>query len=316
MNRKRGYLLIVLTGLIFSTTEAALKLLAGQFAPMQLTVERVLIGALCLLPFALRDCRRRGSVITGRDRLYFAANGFVAVAIQMTFLQLAVMEIDASAAAALYSGSPIFSLLFAHFLLHEPIRKNHIAALALMTAAILLIVNPVHWEMSPRGFAYIMLATVSFGAYSTLCKLRLDRFSGITIACFALLCGGLEMLAVLLLGRSEAVAALYERAGLGIFARVPLTSGFTAASALALLYVGIVVAGVGFFLTAQITKDTSATEASFVYLLKPVFAAALAAAVLHEHISPNRMLGIAIYIAASLCVSIPLLREMKKEQVR
>ena len=52
MNRKRGYLYILLAAMIFSTTEVALKGLGGVFAPMQITVERVLIGALFLPPCA------------------------------------------------------------------------------------------------------------------------------------------------------------------------------------------------------------------------------------------------------------------------
>ena len=58
MNRKRGYLYILLAAMIYSTTEVALKGLGGVFAPMQITVERVLIGALFMLPFALRSLRR------------------------------------------------------------------------------------------------------------------------------------------------------------------------------------------------------------------------------------------------------------------
>ena len=49
-----GYLYIVLCAIIFSTMEVMLKTVHGVFAPMQITVERVLIGALFLLPFALR----------------------------------------------------------------------------------------------------------------------------------------------------------------------------------------------------------------------------------------------------------------------
>ena len=55
-NRKRGYLYILLAAMLYSTTEVALKALGGAFAPMQVTVERVLIGALFLLPFALGAC--------------------------------------------------------------------------------------------------------------------------------------------------------------------------------------------------------------------------------------------------------------------
>ena len=52
MNRKRGYLYILLAAMLYSTTEVALKALGGAFAPMQVTAERVLLGALALLPFA------------------------------------------------------------------------------------------------------------------------------------------------------------------------------------------------------------------------------------------------------------------------
>lgn len=34
----------------------------------------------------------------------------------------------------------------------------------------------------------------------------------------------------------------------------------------------------------------------------------------HEHISVNRMVGIAFFVAASLCVSVPVLREMRRER--
>ena len=36
----------------------------------------------------------------------------------------------------------------------------------------------------------------------------------------------------------------------------------------------------------------------------------------HEHISMNRMIGIAFFVAASLCVSVPVLRELRRERAR
>lgn len=56
MNRKRGYLYILLAAMIYSTTEVALKGLGGVFAPMQITVERVLIGALFCCPLPCAAC--------------------------------------------------------------------------------------------------------------------------------------------------------------------------------------------------------------------------------------------------------------------
>ena len=69
-NRKRGYLYILLAAVLYSTTEVALKALGGAFAPMQVTVERVLLGALALLPFAWKDLKKRGMKFVGSTIIY------------------------------------------------------------------------------------------------------------------------------------------------------------------------------------------------------------------------------------------------------
>ena len=303
-NRKRGYLLILVAAVLYSTTEVVLKGLGDTFAPMQVTVERVLIGAVALLPFALKNLKKRNIRLTRSDYGYFALMGFLTVLLHM----------DASATSIIYSGNPVFAVAAAHVILHEPLRKNHLLAIALEVVGILFILNPAHLEISLRGFLEIITATLLFALYGTLCKLRVSRLGGIVIADFNILLGGLEMLAVLLLGKIPAVAAAMRAVGLDLFAEVPFFTGFTLKSTLLLCHVGIGCAAIGFLLTAKITEYTSATEASFVYLVKPILATALAVVVYHEHISVNRMVGIAFFVAASLCVSVPVLREMRRER--
>ena len=41
---KRGYLYILITTLLFSSMEVALKLISGQFNPIQLNFSRFLVG--------------------------------------------------------------------------------------------------------------------------------------------------------------------------------------------------------------------------------------------------------------------------------
>ena len=311
--RKRGYLLILVAAALYSTTEVVLKGLGDTFAPMQATMERVLIGALALLPFALKDLKKRNIKLTKSDWGYFALMGFLTVLLHMALLQMAVMHMDASATSIIYSGNPVFALAAAHVVLHEPLKKNHLLAIGLEVVGILFILNPAHLEISLRGFVEIILGTLLFAMYGTLCKLRVDRLGGVVIADFNILLGGLEMLVLLLLGKIPAVASLLRAVGLDIFADVPFFTGFTLRSTLLLCYAGVFCAGLGFVLTAKITEYTSATEASFIYLIKPILATILAAAVYHEFISVNRIVGIGFFLAASLCVSVPVLREMRRE---
>ena len=53
-DEKIGYVCIVLTAFIFSTMEIALKLTAGVFEPMQITMLRFLVGGVLLIPVALQ----------------------------------------------------------------------------------------------------------------------------------------------------------------------------------------------------------------------------------------------------------------------
>ncbi len=314
-NRKKGYLFILLAAVIYSTTEVALKLLGGVFAPMQLTCERVLVGGAVLLPFALRDMRKRDVKLSASNLRFFLGMGFLTVVLHMSLLQMSLLTEDASAVAVIYSGNPVFALLFAYVILHEPLRRNHLAALALEVVGILIILNPFELEMTFPGFLEILIATVCFSVYGTLSKLCINRVGSYTVTSINLLIGGAELLVILLLGKIPAIAALYTRCGLTLFADVPLAAGFTPKATLIFLYVGTIVAGVGFLLMTKITEYTSAIEASFIYLLKPIFATVLAVAVFRESISTNRIVGIAFFIAASLCVSIPVLREMKDKKV-
>ena len=194
MNRKRGYLFILLAAMLYSTTEVALKGLGGAFAPMQITVERVLLGAAALLPFALRSICRRGLRLDRSDWGYFALLGFLTVTLHMSLLQMAVLHMDASATSIIYSGNPVFAVAAAHLILHEPLKKNHLIAIGIELIGILCILNPAKLEVSLRGFLEIITATVLFAMYGTLCKLRLPRLGAVVITTFIMLVGGLELL--------------------------------------------------------------------------------------------------------------------------
>ena len=200
-DRKRGYLYILLAAMLYSTTEVALKALGGAFAPMQVTVERVLLGAAALMPFALNDLKKRDIQLTKADWGYFTLLGFLTVTLHMSLLQMAVLHMDASATSIIYSGNPVFAVALAHFILHEPLKKNHLLAIGVELVGILFILNPAHLEISLRGFLEIITATLLFATYGTLCKLRLPRLGALVITTFNMLIGGLELLFLLMLVR-------------------------------------------------------------------------------------------------------------------
>ena len=56
---EKGYWYVLVTTLLFSSMEIALKSIAGQFNPVQLNFSRFLVGGIFLLPLRCGRCAAR-----------------------------------------------------------------------------------------------------------------------------------------------------------------------------------------------------------------------------------------------------------------
>lgn len=309
-----GNLYIVLCALVFSFVEITLKAATGLFHPMQITVLRFLIGGAMLFPIALRSIRARGSRFTAADARFFARLGFLFVCVAMMVYQLALTRTQASAVAVLFSCNPLFITLFAHRLLREPIRRNHVAALCLEALAVFIIVDPLHARLDPLGCGLAVLSTLLFALYCVLGKTRAARLGGAAVTCFSALFGGAELLLLLLLGNTDAGAVFFEALHLSLFARAPLFSTLTPASLPWLLYIGAVNTGLGFVFHMLAMEKTSAQTASIVYFLKPMLSPILAYLLLREEITMAMALGIVCFLIGSGAAILPgVIEEHRKK---
>lgn len=313
MDRTKGYTLIIIAAVLFSTTEIALKILGDAFSPMQLTCERAILGAIVLMPAFFSEMRKKRISFEKEDILFFLKLGLLSVLLTSTILQLSLQRVDASAVSSIYSSNPVFALLFSFLILHDPMKKNHVIAICLEIIGIIVMINPMNLEIDVIGFAEAVLSTLLFSLYCVLSKLRMDRFSSIVISTMSNLFGGIEMLLILLFGKTSFGAAFFSHIGLDVFVDVSLTAGFSWKSALILLYLSTFVVGYGAVMMLKIMQYTSATEASFIYLLKPIIATILGVIVLQDRISASRIIGIGFFVIASLYVIIPVLQESFKK---
>lgn len=312
MSDRSGYLYIVLCAVIFSTMEIALKFVHGVFAPMQITVLRFLVGGILLIPFAARSMKKRGAVLTRADLRFFAATGFLCVAVSMVFYQMAVTCTKASVVAVIFSCNPIFVTVLAYLILHEDIRRNHILALVLELLAVVIIIDPLHASLDPTGALLAITAAIFFALYSVSGKKRAARFGGIAVTCLSFLFGATELLALLLLGRTEAVGGLYAAVGLNIFVDVPILSGIPLSALPALAYICAVNSAAGYVCHMKALEKTSAHEASLIFFLKPMIAPVFAFLFLHEEITANMLLGIVCFLLGSGLSVLPALLEEKR----
>lgn len=186
---KRGYLYIAVTTLLFSSMEVALKLISGQFNPIQLNFSRFVVGGLVLIPFAVRELKKRSLKLDGKVLGSFALLGLMGIAVSMSLYQLSVTRIQASVVGVLFSSNPVFVTLFAFLLLHETISKNQVAGLVLDVAGIVLIIQPWNLKLDTLGVVYVLLATLLFALYGVCGKRQCARFGGLVVTCFGFLFG-------------------------------------------------------------------------------------------------------------------------------
>lgn len=180
-----GCLFIALAAVIFSTMEVLLKLpaVAGAFHPMQITLERFLVGGICLLPVAGWTLRRKGIRLTRRDVGTFALTGLFCVPLSMVLYQLAITHGQANVVAVLFSGNPIFVTLLAFLLLHETIAWNNLLALVLEVLGIGAIAGLGGSAVSLSSVALAVLAALFFAAYAVLGKRQTARTGSLVVTC-------------------------------------------------------------------------------------------------------------------------------------
>ncbi|MEG0378709.1 MAG: DMT family transporter, partial [Eubacterium sp.] len=309
---KKGYWYILLATVLFSSMEIALKSIAGQFNPIQMNLIRFLVGGLILIPFARQTLKKRKEALNSSSILYFAFLGFLGVVVSMTFYQLAVESANASEVAVLFSSNPVFILIFSGIILHEVIKKNHVVAIVFEIIGILVIINPLHTQINIPGVVMAILAALAFALYSVFGKEHCARYGGITITCGSFLCASVEMVLLIAISHIGPVADFLGTMGLGMFADIPVFTGFTLSNIAVMLYICVAVTGGGYAFYFLAMEETSASTASLVFFLKPVLSPIFAMFILGESIPINMVIGIVLILVGSMANLLPAFMQSKK----
>ncbi len=314
-NIKSGYIYILICTLIFSTVEVALKSVAGIFAPLQITLLRFSIGGLFLIPFALRSLRERNVRLGLSDLGKFALTGFLFIPVTMTFYQLSVTFTEASIVAVIFSSNALFVTVLAAFVLREKLKKNHFIALGFEVLAIFLIIDPFGSELDPTGALLAALAALLFATYSICGKKLSPRYGGVAVSCFSILCGSLELLILILLGRTELFGGLFSALGLTVFIDVPIWANIPLSALPSFLIIAIVNTGGGFVTHMLAMEKNTAREAALIFFFKPMLAPLFALFFLGENIT-HHIPGIVCFLIGAGFAMIPgLIDERRKLKI-
>lgn len=282
MKMKKVYFNVVMTAFLFGTMEVSLKLTGSALDPFQLTFLRFFIGGLLLLPFALAEIKVTGVKLTAKDFGYLLYVGILAIPLSMLFFQLGVMRCNASTAAVLISFNTLFTMIFAHFMANEKIKKYNGVVLMIGLAGLIFMIKP--WNMQEGntvfGIVFMLLAALFFGWYTVAGKLSVKKMGLMAQTSFSFIMGSLVLLVIIIImGR-------------------PVFDG-VAENWMAVAYVSIFVTGLGYFCYFKAIKYSDATTGSIAFFLKPAIAPVIAVIILHEHIMWNTYIGIGLFLIAS-----------------
>jgi Permeases of the drug/metabolite transporter (DMT) superfamily len=296
---RKGYTYIILSAIIFSTMEIAGKIVSKQINPFELNLLRFLIGAVVLLPLAIKDLRKRKISLNKNDVGYFFVTGFLCVFVSMSFFQLAIVYAKASTVAIVFSTNPVFTIPFAYLILREQLNKNTILSLGISLLGLIFILNPFSIDSDIKGIVLAILAAVVFSLYSVIGKMRSNRYGSIVMNCFTFLAGDFIMLSFMFISQIPYLVKLNEKIGLSMLSNIPIIYGVNKGNIITLMYLGIVVTGLGYLFYFLAMEETSATTASIVFFIKPALAPILSLIILHESITTNTMLGILCILMGS-----------------
>lgn len=299
---KKCYIYIILSTILFSSMEIALKLIANEFNPIQITFLRFLIGGVILLPLSFKNLKERGISLDKGDLKFFASAGFICVVVSMILFQLAILYGKASIVAILFSCNPIFVIPFAYFILSEKINKVTVITLTMSIIGVICILNPLKMTSVGSGIIFAILAAAAFALYGVIGKTKCEVYGGVVSSCFCFIMGSAELLALILISKISFVAGELQKLGLGKFADIPVFKGITVGTIPSLIYVGIFVTGLGYTFYFLAMEESSAATASLVFYIKPALAPVLALIILKEAISLNTVVGI-LFIIAGSCVT-------------
>lgn len=307
---KIGFLCILYATIVFSSMEIVLKVGCASFHPLQITFLRFLIGGIMLIPLAIKEMREADVVPKRKDWFFFASQGFLLVVVSMLLFQLAVIYGQASIMAVLFCCNPVFVVIFAYLILHNPITKYNIVSLLLSVAGILCIMNPAHMGNDSLGIFLMLLSAMAFAFYGVRGETRFI-FGSITRSSFSFTLGSIELFFLILLTHLTPVANFLKSVGLGRYAYTPCVSGINDQNLLALFYVSICITGLGFAAYFMAMQLTSPAMASLVFFIKPALATTMAYFLIDDPVTSNMIYGIILLLLSSLVTFLP--RILKRE---
>lgn len=237
-----------------------------------------------MLPFAIGDIRKRKIKLSKSDLGYLFILGLICICFSMVLFQIGLMGINASLAALIFSINPVFTMVFAHFIVHEKFTKKKAIALTISIIGLIIVMNPQKLVSGESNIWFLLLtlvAAIAFGLYTAYGKKKIGKIGGVAQNSFSFLMGSGVLLVILFVSGQ------------------PVFQGVSLKNAPLLFYLGVCVTGIGYYFYLKTVEIAGPSTASVAFFIKPMVAPIFAFVILGEAITLNIGIGLIFILFGS-----------------
>lgn len=284
----RNFLWLLFLALLWGPSFLFIKVAVREIPPLTLVTARV--GLAALLLYTILRIRRYTLPRAGAIWKHFVVVGLFAHALPFFLFSWGEKFIDSAIASILNGSTPLFTILIAHFSIHDDrMTTNKVVGAMIGFAGLLLLVSPSLLggvQATTWGLIAVTVAACSYGVAIVYARLNLTGLPPLVAPTAQLLMATLLMLPTALLIEKPFVVAL--------------PSGTALSALLALSVLGTAVAFVIYY---RILENSSATYLSMVTYLVPVFGVILGVVVLDEKLQWQAYTGCALILLGVMTVN-------------
>lgn len=278
-----------LLGLVWGSSFLWIKIAVGFMGPLAVAAFRQLIGVLGLL--VVMKIQRQPFPRDWRTLRAYVILGVLQSAVPFALIAWGETRIDSGLAAILNGTMPLFTILIAHFWLHDDkITPARFAGLVVGFGGVLVLGSR---DLGPEGFhgtawgqLAVLIATVSYAVASTFSRRHLRDEPPLLQATMVVLVGD---------------AILWSSVGV---AERPLHLPTAALPWIALAWLGLLGSCLAYLLYFYLIKAWGPTRASLVTYVFPVIGLILGIAFLGERVDWHLVLGSLLVVSGIVVVNV------------
>jgi drug/metabolite transporter (DMT)-like permease len=279
--RLKHWLIFFLLGAIWSSSFMWIKIAVQEVGPLTLVAFRVLFGL--LFGIAVISIQRLQLPRTFKAWLPLLVVGITNLAIPFLLISWGEQSIDSAVAAILDATVPLFTILIAHFLLHDDkitITKMLGLVIGFLGVVVLLSKDIGASPGSLLGQAAVVLASIFYAGSAIFVRKTTQDTPGILRSAGPLV---------------SATAIMWLAV---FFTQRPVEIPHLGITWVALLFLGVMGSGFAFVLAYYLIHEIGPTRATMVTYLFPLGGVILGVTFLHEQLTWQLLIGAALILAS------------------